>query len=70
MSELMNLFTGQNASFASPFEFANKQNKIITSLGLFRSENHDVNKIALDRIVDEKMLKGLERAMHVQSDWN
>ncbi|WP_182058017.1 major capsid protein [Pantoea sp. ME81] len=63
------LFSGSEYQFASPFEFDNSTNKIITGLNIFKQENHTANKIALDRILDVKQLIALERAPHVHSDW-
>lgn len=43
--------TRNNAfEYASPFEYSNEPNLIITNLGLFEEENHTKNSILLDKI--------------------
>ena len=46
------LFSGNMYDFASPFTFSTQLNQIVTNLGLFKIENHDVNSIALEKITD------------------
>ncbi len=44
--------TRNNAfEYASPFEYSNEPNLIITNPGLFEEENHTKNSILLDKIL-------------------
>lgn len=64
------LFSGNMYDFASPFTFSTQLNQIVTNLGLFKIENHDVNSIALEKITDVKNLVAPEKMPYAQSDWN
>lgn len=64
------IFSGNMYDFASPFTYTQQLNRIITNLGLFREEYHDVNSIALEKITDIKNLVAPEKMPHAQSDWN
>jgi hypothetical protein len=55
------LFSGNMYDFASPFTFSTQLNQIVTNLGLFKIENHDVNSIALEKITDVKNLVAPEK---------
>lgn len=57
-------------SFTSPFTFSTQLNRIISNLGLFRQESHNVNLIALEKITDVKNLVAKENSPYAQSDWN
>lgn len=57
-------------SFTSPFTFSTQLNRIISNLGLFRQESHNVNLIALEKITDVKNLVAKENSLYAQSDWN
>jgi len=48
--------------------FAPSLNQIVTNLGLFKIENHDVNSIALEKITDVKNLVAPEKMPYAQSD--
>jgi hypothetical protein len=50
--------------------FSTQLNQIVTNLGLFRVEHHDVNSIALEKITDVKNLVAPEKMPYAQSDWN
>ena len=64
------LFSGNMYDFASPFTFSTQLNQIVTNLGLFRVEHHEVNSIALEKITDVKNLVAPEKMPYAQSDWN
>lgn len=64
------LFSGSMYDFSSPFSFSAQLNAIVSNLGLFRIENHDVNSIALEKITDIKNLVAPEKMPYAQSDWN
>ena len=57
-------------SFTSPFTFSTQLNRIISNLGLFRQESHNVNLISLEKITDVKNLVAKENSPYSQSDWN
>jgi hypothetical protein len=60
------LFSGNMYDFASPFTFSTQLNQIVTNLGLFKIENHDVNSIALEKITDVKNLVAPEKMPYAQ----
>jgi hypothetical protein len=63
--------TRNNAfEYASPFEYSNEANLIITNLGLFEEENHTKNSILLDKILIESNETAPEKMPYAQSDWN
>lgn len=66
----IDIFSGRDFDFASPFEYSNQLNQIISNLGIFRQENNTVNSIALDKITDVKNLVAKEKSPYAQSDWN
>lgn len=56
--------TRNNAfEYASPFEYSNEPNLIVTNLGLFEEENHTKNSILLDKIWLSQMKQHLKNAI-------